>query len=164
MNVENKSLSYSRVTLSAALTASIATALTLVIQLPIWVMFIGWISFFCSGLTSKKTLENLGCVWLGMLLGMLASFTIAKIIPILGIQILMPIVVFCITLIVVSLRGIPILNNLLGYFLGLVTWFAAHYEPAWESISQLCFATAIGSIAGWISHHIPPKVFRNNTV
>lgn len=33
----------------------------------------------------------------------------------------------------VGLRGLPILNNLLGYFLGLVAWFAAHLEPGTQA-------------------------------
>lgn len=62
---------------------------------------------------------------------------------------------------VVGLRGLPVLNNLLGYFLGLVAWFAAHLEPSFEHVAQLAAAGAIGSIAGSISHHAPPRILRN---
>jgi len=33
------------------------------------------------------------------------------------------------------LRSLPILNNLLGYFLGLVAWFAVHLESSMQSLA-----------------------------
>ena len=42
------------------------------------------------------------------------------------------------------------MNNLLGYFLGLVAWFAAHLEPSLEGVAHLFGASVIGSAAGWI--------------
>jgi len=57
----------------------------------------------------------------------------------------------------VSLRGLPAMNNLLAYFLGLVTWFAAHLEPTVASWLHLFVATAIGSAAGWIAHRLPAR-------
>ena len=65
--------------------------------------------------------------------------------------------VFIVALIVVGLRGLPVFNNLLGYFLGLVAWFAAHLEPSLEGLVQLAGASAIGSIAGWVSHYAPRR-------
>lgn len=63
-------------------------------------------------------------------------------------------------LVVVALRGLPVLNNLLGYFLGLAAWFAAHLEPSIESVAQLFGASMIGSAAGWISHMVPPRLLK----
>ncbi|MDF0541159.1 hypothetical protein PX699_02290 [Sphingobium sp. H39-3-25] len=50
------------------------------------------------------------------------------------------------------------MNNLLGYFLGLVAWFGAHLEPSLESVAQLLGASAVGSVAGRVSHHLPRHV------
>ncbi len=38
---------------------------------------------------------------------------------------------------VIVTRGLPILNDLLGYFLGLISFFASHLEPALGSVAEL---------------------------
>ncbi|MEQ9862946.1 DUF1097 domain-containing protein [Pectobacterium cacticida] len=149
---------YLTVTFIAAATASIAAGVSLALQLPIWAMFIGWIAFFSRGLDTRSAFENFGCVWLGLVIGALAATGIASLVPAMGLMIAMPAVVFVVALIVVSLRGLPPLNNLLGYFLGLVAWFAAHLEPSVAAVGQLAGASAIGSLAGWISHHLPRRM------
>lgn len=153
-----KPRAYVTVTVAAAATASLAAASALAMQLPVWAMFIGWIAFFTRGLTTRSTLDNLGCVWLGLVIGALAATAIGTLAPTLGPLVALPLVVFVVALVVVGLRGLPVLNNLLGYFLGLVAWFAAHLEPSFEHVAQLAAANAIGSIAGWISHWAPRRL------
>lgn len=60
---------YITVTVIAAITASLAAASALAFSLPVWAMFVGWIAFFTRGLTTRSTIENLGCVWLGLGVG-----------------------------------------------------------------------------------------------
>lgn len=148
------------VTVIAAVTASLAAAASLALSLPVWAMFVGWIAFFSRGLTIRSTFENLGCVWLGLGIGALAALSISQLAPSLGLGLALPAVVFAVALVVVALRGLPVLNNLLGYFLGLVAWFAGHLEPSLASLALLASASAIGSIAGWISHILPPRLFK----
>ncbi|HBR1414375.1 TPA: DUF1097 domain-containing protein [Klebsiella pneumoniae] len=148
---------YVIVTVVAAVTAALAAATALATELPVCAMFIGWIAFFSRGLTARSTLDNLGCVWLGLAFGATAAVAIAALAPATGVMVALPLVVLVVALIVVGLRGLPVLNNLPGYFLGLVAWFAAHLEPSLESIAQLAGASAIGSIAGWISHCMPRR-------
>lgn len=147
------------VTLVAAVTAALASAAALAVQLPVWAMFIGWIAFFTRGLTTRSTLENLGCVWLGLIFGALAATNVGLLAPTFGTLLAIPLVVFVVALIVVSLRGLPVMNNLLCYFLGLVAWFAAHLEPSLESLAHMAGASTLGSLAGWISHYSPRKIF-----
>lgn len=149
---------YLTITLVAAVTASLAAACALAFGLPIWAMFIGWIAFFTRGLTTRATLENLACVWLGMTIGAVAASIIGLLAPSVGPLLAIPPVVFGVALVVVSLRGLPVLNNLLSYFLGLVAWFAAHLEPSLESLQHLASAGALGSFAGWLSHHAPKRL------
>jgi hypothetical protein len=148
------------VTVLTALTASLAAAANLALSLPVWVMFVGWIAFFSRGLTTRSTFENLGCVWLGLGIGALAALSIPQLAPSLGLGLALPAVVFAVALVVVALRGLPVLNNLLAYFLGLVTWFAGHQEPSLGGLALLASASAIGSIAGWISHYLPPRLLK----
>ncbi|MDF0733090.1 DUF1097 domain-containing protein [Pseudomonas entomophila] len=148
---------YLAITLVAAVTAALASASALALGVPVWAMFIGWIAFFSRGLTTRSTLENLGCVWLGLTLGAVAASVIGLLAPTLGPLLAVPLVVFTVAVLVVGLRGLPVLNNLLGYFLGLVAWFAAHLEPSLESLAHLAGAGTLGSAAGWVSHHVPKR-------
>lgn len=147
-------------TLVAALAAALAAATSLALSLPVWAMFIGWIAFFTRGLTIRGAIENLACVGIGLAVGVIASRTIAGLAPVIGPGLALPAVVFGVALVVVSLRGLPILNNLLGYFLGLVAWFAAHLEPSLESFAHLFTASTIGSAAGLLSHLIPARLLK----
>lgn len=147
-------------TLVAAAAAAAAAATSLALSLPVWAMFIGWIAFFTRGLNTRGAIENLACVGLGLAIGMLASLAIAGLAPAIGLGLALPVVVFGVALVVVSLRGLPILNNLLGYFLGLVAWFAAHLEPSLESFAQMFMASTIGSVAGLLSHLIPKQLLQ----
>lgn len=148
------------ITLVAAVCASFASAASLALSLPVWAMFVGWIAFFSRGLTTRSTFENLGCVWLGLCIGALAALGISLLAPSLGLGLALPTVVFAVALIVVTLRGLPVLNNLLGYFLGLVAWFAGHLEPSLGSLVLLASASAIGSLAGWTSHNLPQRLIK----
>lgn len=147
-------------TIVAAATAALAAAGSLALSLPVWAVFVGWVAFFTRGLNTRSTFENLACVGFGMSIGVIAALSIPQLASITGLGLAMPAAVFVVALVVVALRGLPILNNLLGYFLGLVAWFAAHMEPSLESFAQLFSATMIGSAAGWISHVIPPRFFK----
>lgn len=151
---------YVIITVVAAATAALAAASTLAVGLPVWAMFIGWIAFYTRGLTTRSALENLGCVWLGLAIGALAATAAGMLAPQLGMAVALPVVVFVVALIVVALRGLPAFNNLLGYFLGLVAWFAAHLEPALDHVAQLAGASAMGSLAGWVSHYAPRRLLQ----
>jgi hypothetical protein len=149
-------------TLIAAIVASSAAAMSLTVGLPVWAMFVGWIAFYTRGLTSRSTFENLGCVGLGLAIGLLASLALPRVAAMTGPGLALPLVVLVVAFQVVSLRGLPAMNNLLAYFLGLVTWFAAHLEPTVASWLHLFVATAIGSAAGWIAHRLPARMARGD--
>jgi len=145
-------------TVVAAFTAATAAAASMALSLPVWAMFVGWIAFFTRGLKTRSAFENLGCVGVGMAIGAVAAFSIPQLAAVTGPSVALPAVVFVVALVVVALRGLPAMNNLLGYFLGLVAWFAAHMEPSLDSFLHLFSASMIGSAAGWISHMAPQRL------
>lgn len=147
-------------TVVAAVTAALAAAGSVALSLPVWAMFVGWIAFFTRGLNTRSAFENLACVGIGMSIGVVAALSIPQLAMVTGPGLALPAVVCVVALVVVALRGLPVLNNLLGYFLGLVAWFAAHLEPSIESVAQLFGASMIGSAAGWISHMVPPRLLK----
>jgi Protein of unknown function (DUF1097) len=108
-----------KVTLVEALITAIAATLALLGGLAIWAMFIGWIAYFTRGLDGRNGLINLGCVMIGLTLGV-ATASILGLIGSPGVPV-QAAVVFGLGIVVLSLRFLPVVNNLLGFFLGLVT-------------------------------------------
>lgn len=155
---------FAAATVIAAVTAALAAAASLHLSLPVWAMFIGWIAFFTRIGDVRTAAENLACVGLGVMIGAVAASTIPFMTAITGPMIALPMVVFVVALVVVALRGLPVMNNLLGYFLGLVAWFAGHLEPSLEGIASLIGATAVGSAAGWVSHNLPARLVAREAV
>ena len=50
---------------------------------------------------------------------------------------------------IVGLRTTSVVNNMLAWFLGMVTFFAADMEVSLEPLLELGSASAIGGFAGW---------------
>ncbi|WP_371355023.1 DUF1097 domain-containing protein [Pseudomonas chlororaphis] len=144
-------LMFTLFTAVAAATAALAAGSSLLLNLPVWAMFVGWVAFFSRGLTLRDGLVNLGCVLMGLAIGMGAALSIGALSPSLGPWAL-PLVVFAVAMLVVSLRSLRVMNNIVAYFLGLIAWFAAHLEPSLESFAELGGAGALGTCAGWLSH------------
>lgn len=154
----NTTSTYVLATLVAAATAALAAGISAALSLPVWAMFIGWIAFYTRGLDTRGAIENLACVGIGLVLGLAASVAVKPVADVTGTTMALPLVVFTVAILVVSLRGLPRMNNLLGYFLGLVAWFAAHLEPSLESLARLFGAGALGSVAGLVSHRLPARL------
>lgn len=151
------SLAYSAFTLAAAVVAAAASALALVLELPVWAMFVGWVAFYTRGVTARDGVFNLVCVGLGVLIGKLAALAIGALSPAMGAMAL-PLVVLVVAVVVVSLRGVPRLNNLLCYFLGLIAFFAIHQPPSLSLFGTLAGAAALGSAAAWTAHALQRRV------
>ena len=151
------SLAYSAFTLAAAVVAAAASALALVLELPVWAMFVGWVAFYTRGVTARDGVFNLACVGLGVLIGKAAALAIGALGPVVGAMAL-PLVVLVVALVVVSLRGVPRLNNLLCYFLGLIAFFAIHQPPSLSLFGTLAGAAALGSVAAWTAHALQRRV------
>ena len=155
----NEMLQFNSVTAVAAATAATAAALSMWVGLPVWAMFVGWVAFFSRGHSMRDGLINYGCVVAGIGFGMAAAISITALSPLLG-KLALPAVVFTVAMVVVSLRVLPRMNNLLAYFLGLITFFAAHLEPSLETAVRLSASAAIGSMAAWASLNMQHRVAR----
>ena len=147
------------VTAVAAVTASLAAGLSAALAFPVWAMFIGWVSFFTRGPSLRDGAVNAGCVVLGLLVGSAAALALANLAPSLGVLAL-PLVVFVVALIVVSLRAAPVVNNIPCYFLGLIAFFAAHQKPSVPAVALLAAAVTLGAVAAWATHALQHRVAR----
>lgn len=146
-----------KVTVVESIVTAGAATTAVLIGVEIWTMFVGWIAYFTRGLDLRNGLVNLGCVVIGLVLGAGAAMTLGALggPPSVAQQ---AGVVFGVALIVLSLRFLPIFNNLLGFFLGLVTWFAAHEPASPGALTALALTAALGSTAGWIAHRLQRRI------
>lgn len=129
---------------SAALAAWSAAALTL----EVWVMFTGFIAWFTRPTALRHSLAAMLCLWLGIALAALAHRATGALAPGLGAAAL-PLVVFAAGCVIVGLRATRALDNMLAWFVGMVTFFAAGLGASPEAFAHLGAATAIGALAGW---------------
>lgn len=131
--------------------SSAATLSALMLEVPVWAMFVGWLAFFTRGLNLRHGLVNLACVLIGVGLGIGAAHTLDELGQHLGAYAL-TVVVFAITGIALTLAKAPVFNNLLGFFLGLVAYFASHLPPSLGTLLQLGLAAAVGTAAALVAH------------
>jgi Protein of unknown function (DUF1097) len=131
---------------AAAIVAAAAAYASTVATIPVWAMFMGWVAFYTRGHSTRAGVANLACLALGIALGLTASLAVGALHPQMG-GAALPLVVLLVALLVISLRAVPVLDNVLAYFLGLISVFAAHASPGLEAFAQLTAAAALGGIA-----------------
>lgn len=146
--ISTKRIGYIVQTFVPAMVACLASAIAIFLDFPAWAMFVGWIGFFTKGMNTQAAIENMTCLWLGLILGCLASVAIYSLTPTQGLIVALPSVVIVVASLVIALRGLPILNNILCYFLGMVTWFAAHLDPKMANIGILAGSVSLGFLQG----------------
>jgi hypothetical protein len=144
-------------TVVAAVTAATAALASVTLSLPLWAMFIGWVAYFTRRPSARDGLANLTCLVLGLALGIGASLAIATLMPKFGVA-SNALVVFVVATIVMSLRVVPIANNILSYFLGLIGYFASRQEAALSTFVELGATFALGSFAAWIANTIQSRL------
>jgi Protein of unknown function (DUF1097) len=148
---------YIALPLSAAIIAAIAANTSVLLALPPWAMFMGWVAYFTRRPSAREGVQSFVCILLGLSLGALSAITVSALAPSLG-GMAFPLVVLGAALAVIATRGLPVLNNLLAYFIGVITFFAAHLEPELASIARLAGATGLGCVAGWAVQTVEGRI------
>jgi hypothetical protein len=152
-------IQFNFLTLVAALTAAIAATTAASIGWPVWAMFMGWVAFFTRGHSAKEALFSYLCLVVGIAFGVGAALAVGALMPLMGPLAFGP-VVFVVAIVVVSLRSFPHLSNVPSYFLGLITFFAAHLEPGILAFSELAAVSGLGSFAAWLAHTVQSRIMR----
>lgn len=145
----------------SVIASSAATISVMLLEVPVWAMFIGWISFFTRGMTLRQGLINLACLLTGMTLGIGAAHALSALTPYLG-DYAITAVVFAITVVALSLAKAPIFNNPLCFFLGLVAYFAFHQPPTLTTFAQLALAAGLGVTAAFAAHSLQNAIQRGD--
>lgn len=163
MTINTKSLAQARfakfnvITVIAATTAALAATSSASLGWPVWAMFMGWVAFFTRGHSAKEAVYSYLCLAAGIVMGVGAVLGVGALLPLIG-PFAFGAVVFVVAMIVVSLRVAAPLNNIPAYFLGLITFFAAHVEPGLLAVSELLSVSGLGSFAAWLAHRLQRKV------
>lgn len=155
--VSNYSKKYHIQTLIAAVVAAIAATISAYISVAPWIMFIGWVAYFTKPGSLNNILVSAACICLGILIGILAAKGIGVLAPSLGVG-AFAVVVFVVASVVITVRSISYINNIPAWFLGMITYFAAHPEPSVLSISSLILTVIFGVFAGYFAHKMQIKV------
>ncbi|NYT84306.1 DUF1097 domain-containing protein [Pollutimonas harenae] len=156
---DNNFSTHLKVVLGESVIASSAATLSVVaFEVPVWAMFVGWISYFTRGLNLKQGVINLTCVFIGVTLGIAATHVVVALTPMLG-GYAISAVVFAITVLALSLAKAPVFNNLLGFFLGLVAYFASHQPPSITTFGMLALAATLGATAAFLAHALQKSIY-----
>ncbi|WP_218568590.1 DUF1097 domain-containing protein [Pseudomonas sp. 2FG] len=144
--------------LGLSVVASLAATISaLLIEVPVWATFIGWIAFFTRGITARDGAINLTCVLIGLVIGIAAAFASAALTPYLG-ALTITLVVLLATFLLLSLGLLPVINNLTGFFLGLVCYFASHLPPTLDTFVELAMASALGVLGGLVASLVQKRL------
>lgn len=132
----------------AAMVAALAAYGSTALGLQAWVMFAGWVAWFTRPASARLGVHAVICLWLGMALAVAGHGIVALATPFAGAAAL-PLAVLVLASVVVGLRTTPVLDNMLAWFVGLVTFFAAEPEHVLPGLLTLMAASALGAFAGF---------------
>ena len=135
-------------TITASGVAALAAWGSAALDFEVWVMFTGFIAWFTRSASFRESFSAMICLWLGIGLASVGYVMAGALMLPLG-TLALPLVVFLVAILIVSLRTTSIVNNMLTWFLGMVTFFAADLEISASTFVYLCGASAIGGFAGW---------------
>lgn len=135
----------------SAVAAGAASIAALLLEVPVWAMFAGWIVYFSRTPSLRQGGISLVCAIAGLGLGLLASIALGLLTPLVG-PVALTMVVFVVAMTALASARLPLFDNLLAVFTGLVCWFAMHQPPGWPALATLIVALALGSCAGALAH------------
>jgi Protein of unknown function (DUF1097) len=131
--------------------AGFATWLTAPDQLnvPTWVVFLAWASYFIFGAQPKPSAKGLAQVVCGALIAALMLFVGIKIAPMLGLW-TFPLLVFIVAFGIAFFEWTPV-NNIPAFYIGLSMMVGSGFAPDAPHILKLLIAIALGFVFGLAS-------------
>ncbi len=138
--------------------AALATLITFSVQLPTWILFVAWTSYFLFGKNIKSSLSALA----QQILGIIIAILITKFGNFLGDKLVSPhgfhFSVLAILTGVFYLSKLPFLNILPAYFLGMVVWFGADPIPNVENVIKIVMTLTTGYCFGWVNDRLNTQI------
>lgn len=140
---------FAAATIVTGIVAATATYGTVSVALAAWALFVGWVAWFTRPQSTVQGVYAILCVWLGLIAAALGRLSVEALAPTLG-DAALPLSVFVLASVAVVLREVPVVNNTLCWFLGMIAFFAAEPADIPTGLGELAAATAIGGLAGLV--------------
>jgi hypothetical protein len=137
-------------TIAAAMTASAVACVCASLDWPVWAMFLGWVAGLAGGPSFRKAFYSYICLAAGTVMGMVAARAVSELTPIVGLLALAT-VVFALSVIVISMRGVPYFNIGSSYILGLVGVFSLHPHSIEGAMVGIAAPSAAGATGAWLA-------------
>mgnify|MGYP001172387563 CR=1 FL=1 len=146
---------------ATSIIAAAATAASLWLEVPLWMMFVGWVNFSSHGhgADMKTTYRAFLCLFLGILMGMGAHVVVHSLVPAIGLTAALIAVVFAIAFILLSFAHLqPSFHKVIAYYLGMISFFASELAISAETFITLSIGGILGLIAGWMSVNLQSRL------
>jgi Protein of unknown function (DUF1097) len=143
-----------------ALVAAVSSVVCARLQIPVWVMFIGWIAFVAGGMSQKTASPTFVCAVFGVLLGFVGAAIIGGSAGSLGSDLALLVGVFVIVLAALLAQGLPFANLVICYFIGMTTFFASGLAPQLSTAVVLTAGLFAGVASGLIATKLAGLVAR----
>jgi hypothetical protein len=141
-----------------ALVAAVSSVICARLEIPVWVMFIGWIAFVAGGMAARTAAPTFVSAILGVVLGFIGTAIISSAAGSIGADFALLAGVFVIVFSALLAQWLPFANLVVCYFIGMTTYFASGLpaEPGTGVLlaSGLFAGIASGLIAVTISARI----------
>lgn len=144
---------------AVAAATGVAAILCGAIPLPLWSVLLGAVVFFSGGLRLRDGAASFACLAIGTVLGAGTGLAIGALTPLLA-GAAFPLAIFGITLLVLSLQNVPVLNNMLAYYLGLIEFVAFGEPPGVWSVGTLIASGALGGALAIVSLYLERRIRR----
>jgi len=131
-----------------ALVAAISSVICARLEIPVWVMFIGWIAFVAGGMSPRTAAPTFVCAILGVILGFIGASIISNGAAGLGADVALLLGVFVIVFAALLAQFIPFASLVVCYFIGMTTFFASGLPPALPTGVVLGSGLLIGIVSG----------------
>ncbi|THD31491.1 MAG: DUF1097 domain-containing protein [Flavobacterium johnsoniae] len=143
--------------LTLGILAGMASLITFLSDLPTWILFLGWTSYFLFGQKTKSFFYVYTQQLIGVLLAILIIYLGNFLSERLGSQ-WFHCSVFVILFSVFYVTKLKVFNDLTAYFLGMIIWFGLATDPTLEKILIVAVTLFTGFLSGWINLNLNKRI------
>lgn len=134
-----------------SLVAAASSVICARLSIPVWTMFIGWIAFVAGGMSARTAAPTFVCAVLGLVLGILGALIIGGTTAAIGGDLALLVGVFVIVLVALLAQYVPFANVVIGYFIGMTTFFASGLPPEGATALSLAAGLLVGILSGLLA-------------
>ena len=124
-----------------------ATWLSIMLQMSAWALYLAMVGYLLHGGEIKRGIKMYLSLLAGILIAMLITYLGGKF----GNQLIIPLIIFFITGSLTFLEGFDKLNDIPGYYIGMITFFASGKPVVFSSFYQLLLPALMGVFFAWLS-------------